>query len=102
MSFGDFVKELNPSHASATLDEKISYVFSVFDVNQQERISSDNFFRLLNKIVGDSVQLVQLQMLVRYTTNQNDKDGDGKLNYAEFSACLKQCSEMSSKLTVKF
>ena len=41
-------------------------------------------------------------MLVRYTTNQNDKDGDGKLNYAEFSACLKQCSEMSSKLTVKF
>ena len=31
--FGDFAKGLNPFHASATLDEKIGYVFYVFDMD---------------------------------------------------------------------
>ena len=53
--FTDFALALNPFHANATIDEKISYVFRVFDMDQQERVTSDNLFCLLKKIVGDSV-----------------------------------------------
>ena len=56
--FANFAHALNPFHASATPDDKMRFVFRVFDIDQQERISSDNLFCILRKIVGEAVQPV--------------------------------------------
>ncbi|KAH0576407.1 Calcineurin regulatory subunit B [Spironucleus salmonicida] len=102
ITFNSFVVALSPFSPTAPDEEKLSFVFKVYDKDNDGFINADELFGLLKQIVGYSINDVQLQMLVKGTITDADTDRDGKLNYEEFKASLQKCSDIRSKITVKF
>ncbi|CDW71952.1 calcineurin subunit b [Stylonychia lemnae] len=90
IDFKEFVRALSvfnkqEQNASASSeDEKIRFLFNVYDIDGDGLISQDELKVVLKQLVANSLTDTQLQQIVEKTILDLDQDGDGKLQFSEF------------------
>merc|ERR1712129_537521 len=86
VEFQEFVQGL-ATFAEAK-EEKLRFVFSVYDMDKDGFISREELYTVLQMMVGSNLKEVQLQQVVNRTFRDVDKDLDGKISFEEFAAII--------------
>jgi len=100
VDFTEFITALSTFHVG-TDEEKLRFIFRVYDINADGYITNGELFKVLKAMVGNNLTEVQLQQIVDKTILHADKDGDGKISFDEFLAMVGDDSSISSKLVLQ-
>ncbi|WFD32142.1 Calcineurin subunit B [Malassezia sp. CBS 17886] len=84
VDFLEFVNGLSVFSNQGSREEKLRFVFKVYDMDRDGYISNGELFLVLKMMVGGNLKDQQLQQIVDKTIMEADKNGDGKLDFAEF------------------
>ncbi|KAL0581205.1 Calcineurin subunit B [Marasmius crinis-equi] len=91
VDFQEFVGGLSAFSSRGGRDEKLkctTVAFKVYDMDRDGYISNGELFLVLKMMVGTNLKDQQLQQIVDKTIMEADQDGDGKLNFEEFSTMV--------------
>lgn len=89
------------SFQSNELTSKAEFVFRLYDVDDDERISFDDLRCILKMMVGSYIEDVQLNKIASRAFHEMDKNNDGYIDYEEFCKVF-SCKDLDDKLRVKF
>jgi serine/threonine-protein phosphatase 2B regulatory subunit len=81
-----------PREAPASMLTLPPVAFKVYDMDRDGAISNGELFLVLKMMVGNNLKDQQLQQIVDKTIMEADKDGDGKLDFAEFQEMVSAAS----------
>ena len=101
ISFYEFVTGISKLSAAGSEDDKMRFLFSIYDIEGDGFISNGELFKVLKMMVGNNLTDVQLQQLVDRTIIRADEDFDGKISYEEFCKMIRDL-EIGEKLTLHF
>lgn len=99
ISFYEFVTGLSKLSESGSEDDKLRFLFSIYDMDKDGFISNGELFRVLKMMVGNNLTDIQLQQLVDRTLIRADEDFDGKISYPEFCKMVRDM-DIGEKLTL--
>ena len=99
ISFYEFVMGLAKLSSSGSVDDKLRFAFSIYDLDMDGFISNGELFAVLKMMVGDNLNDVQLQQLVDRTIVKADEDFDGKISFPEFCKMVRDL-DVATKLTL--
>ncbi|CAL6013840.1 Calcineurin_regulatory subunit B [Hexamita inflata] len=102
ISFKSFVQNLAVFSHQSTEEEKLRFLFRVYDRDNDGKINEDELYNILKQCVGNNIEDQQLKMLVKGTIQDADKNEDAALDYIEFRQCVERNAGMKEKLTVRF
>ncbi|CDZ98738.1 calcium calmodulin-dependent protein phosphatase [Phaffia rhodozyma] len=88
VDFQEFVGGLSAFSSKGAREEKLKFAFKVYDMDRDGFISNGELFLVLKMMVGSNLKDQQLQQIVDKTIMEADKDGDGKINFEEFTAMV--------------
>lgn len=97
IDFKEFVTGLSVFSSAGSVDDKLMFLFKIYDMDNDGYISNGELFLVLKMMVVDSLPEVQLQQLVDRTIMEGDADGDGKLSFAEFKKFIEASDEVTEK-----
>lgn len=83
------------------LTSKAEFVFRLYDVDDDERISFDDLRCILKMMVGNYIEDVQLNKIASRAFHEMDKNNDGFIDYEEFCKVFSS-KDLDDKLRVKF
>lgn len=89
----------SPLSSSLTLSSH-AVAFKVYDMDRDGLISNGELFLVLKMMVGNNLKDQQLQQIVDKTIMEADKDGDGKLDFAEFQEMVAN-TDIARQLTLE-
>ena len=89
ISFTEFVSGLSSLHSDGPLEDKVKFVFNIYDMDGDGFISNGELFKVLKMMVGTNLKDTELQQLVDRTIIQLDKDFDGMISSREFCEGIK-------------
>ena len=101
ISFYEFVTGISKLSEAGSEDDKMRFLFSIYDIENDGYISNGELFKVLKMMVGNNMTDVQLQQLVDRTIIRADEDFDGKISYEEFCKMISDL-EIGDKLTLHF
>mmetsp|Transcript_14213 Transcript_14213/g.20777 ORF Transcript_14213/g.20777 Transcript_14213/m.20777 type:complete len:168 (+) Transcript_14213:478-981(+) len=101
ISFYEFVTGLSRLSAGGSEEDKLRFLFRIYDINNDGYISNGELFKVLKMMVGNNLNDIQLQQLVDRTIIKADEDFDGKISFPEFCNMVKDL-DISQKLTLHF
>lgn len=101
ISFEEFLGGVAALSTGTDEEQKLHFVFRVYDIDADGFISNGDLFTTLKMMVSDKLSDVQLQQLVDRTIAQADLDGDGLLSFEEFRRVVEQLG-IAQKLTLKY
>ena len=87
VEFNEFISALSTFHSGGS-EEKLKFVFRIYDIDGDGFISNGELFKVLKMMVGDNLNERQLQQLVDKTMLKADTDRDGKVSFDEFLAVV--------------
>ncbi|KAH3673787.1 hypothetical protein OGATHE_001767 [Ogataea polymorpha] len=99
IDFKEFVAGLS-IFSSGSVDDKLRFLFRVYDIDNDGYISNGELFLVLRMMVANSLTDVQLQQLVDRTILENDEDGDNRLDFEEFKRTIAH-TDVASKLSLE-
>lgn len=89
ISFKEFVIGLSVMSPRATMNEKAKFCFDVFDIDKNGYIEKDELLIVLRESLGENssvkISPVQLTKIVNATYKKMDKNGDGRIDFEEFT-----------------
>jgi len=100
IEFKEFVSALATFTDQTKLDDKLKFLFQVYDIDNDGYISNGELFQVLKMMVGTNLSEKQLQQIVDKSIIEADEDGDGKLNYEEFTKLIKNTEELGQKMSI--
>lgn len=101
ISFYEFVTGISKLSEAGSEEDKMRFLFSIYDIEGDGFISNGELFKVLKMMVGNNLTDVQLQQLVDRTIIRADEDFDGKISYEEFCKMIRNL-EIGDKLTLHF
>jgi serine/threonine-protein phosphatase 2B regulatory subunit len=101
ISFYEFVTGISKLTEAGSEEDKMRFLFSIYDIEGDGFISNGELFKVLKMMVGNNLTDVQLQQLVDRTIIRADEDYDGKISYEEFCKMIRNL-EIGDKLTLHF
>ena len=101
ISFYEFVTGISKISEAGSEEDKMRFLFSIYDIEGDGFISNGELFKVLKMMVGNNLTDVQLQQLVDRTIIRADEDFDGKISYEEFCKMIRDL-EIGDKLTLHF
>jgi len=101
ISFYEFVTGLSRLSAGGSEEDKLRFLFRIYDINNDGYISNGELFKVLKMMVGNNLNDIQLQQLVDRTIIKADEDFDGKISFPEFCNMVKDL-DINEKLTLHF
>ncbi|CAL9733711.1 calcineurin subunit B [Monosporozyma servazzii] len=99
VDFQEFITGLSIFSGRGSKDEKLNFAFKIYDIDKDGFISNGELYIVLKIMVGNNLDDDQLQQIVDRTIMENDKDGDGKLNFEEFKNAI-ETTEVAKSLTL--
>lgn len=84
ISFYEFVTGLSRLTESGSEQDKLKFLFTIYDINNDGFISNGELFRVLKMMIGNNLNDIQLQQLVDRTIIKADEDYDAKISFNEF------------------
>ena len=94
ISFSEFAHAMSALSPNATMDEKLQFAFSLFDMNNSGQVEGPEVFQLLRMAMGSNIGDAQLQAVVDQVMHQHPTG----LVFSEFAELLDP-SDLS-KLTI--
>lgn len=89
INFKEFVIGLSVMSPRSTMKEKARFCFSVFDIDRNGFIEKEELLFVLRESLGEntSVKISQTQLtkIVNATYKKMDKNGDGRIDFEEFT-----------------
>ena len=101
ISFYEFVTGISKLSEAGSEEDKMRFLFSIYDIENDGYISNGELFKVLKMMVGNNLTDIQLQQLVDRTIIRADEDFDGKISYEEFCKMIRNL-EIGEKLTLHF
>ena len=89
VTFDDFMVGLNQVATDASQDEKMRFLFKIYDTKNDGVISNGELFQILTLIIDNQLSDLQKQQLVERTLRKADLTGDGLITYDEFKEMMK-------------
>ena len=80
---------LNQVATNASDDEKMRFLFKIYDTKNDGVISNGELFEILTLIIENQLTDLQKQQLVERTLRKADLSGDGLITYDEFKEMMK-------------
>ena len=96
----EFVKGLSAFSSQGSREEKLRFAFKVYDMDRDGLISNGELFLVLKMMVGNNLKDQQLQQIVDKTIMEADKNGDGKLDFEEFTEMIGN-TDIARQLTLE-
>lgn len=81
--------------------QKLHFMFKIYDVDDDNRISRDDLRQILKLMVGNYVSEMKLDNLVDKTMRQADRNNDGFIDFEEFCMAFLH-RDIDESLRVKF
>ncbi|PKI83471.1 Calcineurin subunit B [Malassezia vespertilionis] len=100
VDFQEFVYGLSVFSSQGSREEKLRFVFKVYDIDRDGYISNGELFLVLKMMVGGNLKDQQLQQIVDKTIMEADKNGDGKLDFFEFLEMVNN-TDVAKQLTLE-
>ncbi|KAI3623706.1 CNB1 [Malassezia furfur] len=100
VDFQEFVHGLSVFSSQGSREEKMHFVFKVYDMDRDGYISNGELFLVLKMMVGGNLKDQQLQQIVDKTIMEADKNGDGKLDFSEFLDMVNN-TDVAKQLTLE-
>lgn len=100
IDFKEFVKGLSTFSSASNQDDKLRFLFKIYDIDNDGYISNGELYLVLRLMVADSLTEIQLQQLVDRTIVEADQDGDGKLSFDEFKNIIQSSGDITHKLNL--
>lgn len=86
VDFEEFLSGLSVFGRKGKLQDKLHFIFQLYDMNGDGFISNGDLFKALKMMVGHNLANGPLQQVVDKTMREADLDGDGRLSFEEFKA----------------
>lgn len=99
VDFQEFVSGLSAFSSKGNKEQKLSFAFKVYDIDRDGFISNGELFIVLKMMVGNNLKDQQLQQIVDKTIMEADLDGDGKINFDEFTKMVEN-TDVSMSMTL--
>ncbi|ODV94803.1 hypothetical protein PACTADRAFT_76410 [Pachysolen tannophilus NRRL Y-2460] len=100
VDFQEFITGLSIFSSKGQNDDKLNFIFKIYDIDRDGVISNGELFLVLKMMVGKNLEDEQLQQIVDKTIMENDKDGDGTLSFEEFKHAVDN-TEVANVLTLQ-
>jgi len=84
VDFKEFVMGLAQVSSRETDDQRLQFIFRIYDMDRDGYISNGELFQVLKMMTGKNLTDQQLQQIVDKTIIYLDKDADGKISFEEF------------------
>ena len=101
VDFQEFITGLSIFSGRSSKEDKLRFAFKIYDIDKDGYISNGELFIVLKIMVGNNLEDDQLQQIVDRTIVENDKDGDGRLSFAEFKNAI-ETTEVAKSLTLQY
>uniref|UniRef100_A0A6G3MLH9 Calcineurin B homologous protein 2 (Trinotate prediction) n=1 Tax=Henneguya salminicola TaxID=69463 RepID=A0A6G3MLH9_HENSL len=84
-----------------TKEQKLKFLFNLYDNTNQGYITRDNVYSILNILINDSMEIEKdnLEFIVDHVFNDGDANQDGKISFPEFIKLL-EYSDAEIKLSI--
>eukprot|EP01132_Coremiostelium_polycephalum_P006147 gene6147-7657_t len=102
IQFSEFVNTLSTLSDKGTREQKLKFLFQVYDMDCDGYISNGELFQVLKMMVGNNLNDIQLQQIVDKTIIEGDKDKDGKISFEEFIDIIGAQEGVEEKLSVSW
>eukprot|EP00656_Telonema_subtile_P013341 TRINITY_DN16775_c0_g1_i3.p1 TRINITY_DN16775_c0_g1~~TRINITY_DN16775_c0_g1_i3.p1 ORF type:complete len:169 (+),score=20.61 TRINITY_DN16775_c0_g1_i3:165-671(+) len=89
VDFEEFVKVLSAFSSGGEPGEKLRYIFSVYDQDNDGYLNHNEILSVLRTVSRDQSE-EELRNIVAKTISSVDMDGDGKVSFLEFQQLLDQ------------
>jgi len=99
VDFREFISGLSAFSSKGNKEEKLRFAFKVYDIDRDGFISNGELFIVLKMMVGSNLKDGQLQQIVDKTIMEADQDGDGKINFEEFTRMV-EATDVSMSMTL--
>lgn len=80
-------------------EQKLRFAFKVYDIDRDGYIGNGELFIVLKMMVGSNLKDQQLQQIVDKTIMEADLDGDGKIDFEEFTKMVEN-TDVSMNMTL--
>ena len=100
VDFPTFCKLISPFSQQASREDKLRYAFSMYNSSQSGRISRDELIVSTKLMVGENLEMSQINLMVDEIFSTFDSDGDGFLSFSEFKHALQDC-KVETKMTIQ-
>ncbi len=102
VDFGEFLAGLSAFGKYGKIEDKLMFIFRLYDANDDGFISNGDLFNTLKIMVGENLANGPLQQVVDKTIREADLDGDGRLSYDEFKTFVESRNrELIEKIDIK-
>eukprot|EP00026_Physarum_polycephalum_P016700 Phypoly_transcript_17674.p1 GENE.Phypoly_transcript_17674~~Phypoly_transcript_17674.p1 ORF type:complete len:182 (+),score=31.48 Phypoly_transcript_17674:198-743(+) len=101
VNFRQFVETMSVFHPKGNREEKLNFLFKVYDINNDGVITADEIFAILKMLVGTNLTDEQINVVVRDTMLEADQSGTGKLSFEDFRDKMKPV-DIVPKLSIAF
>lgn len=92
---------IDPDEPPNSRKQKLHFMFKIYDVDNDDRISLDDLKKILNLMVGSYISETKLLDLAVRTMSQADKNNDGYIDFDEFCTAFLH-RDIDDLLKVKF
>ena len=84
IDFKAFVKALATFNDKGNEEEKIKFLFKVYDIDGDGYVTKDELFVILKSLVGNSLNNSQLEQISEKTISDIDSSGEGRMSFDDF------------------
>ncbi|CAH8874923.1 unnamed protein product [Trichobilharzia szidati] len=82
-------------------DAKLRFLFGMYDLDMDGRISSNELLGMLQMMVGANITVEQINNIGERTMAEADLDGDGYISYEEFVQAFDNV-DIEQKMSIRF
>ena len=100
VDFKEFLIGLSAFSAKGKKEDKLKFVFKVYDMDRDGFISNGELFLVLKMMVGNNLKDSQLQQIVDKTIMEADLDMDGKVSFDEFTKMV-ESTDIARQMTLE-
>ncbi|VUZ54966.1 unnamed protein product [Hymenolepis diminuta] len=109
LNFRDFLKKVarfrKPSSNGVTeynnREAKLQFLFGMYDLDMDNKISRSELLSVLQMMVGASVTMDQINRIGERTMAEADVNGDGYITYEEFKTAVEGV-DIENKMSIHF
>jgi len=100
VDFKEFIQGISQFSVKGDKNVKLRFAFRIYDIDRDGYISNGELFKVLKMMVGTNLKDSQLQQIVDKTILFHDKNGDGKISFAEFCEVV-EGTEVHKKMVLE-
>ncbi|XP_042001407.1 calcineurin B-like protein 4 isoform X2 [Salvia splendens] len=105
IEFGEFVRSLGIFHPNASVADKVSFAFRVYDLRSTGFIKREELREMVLTLLHESDVVLSeeyIEMIVNKTFDDADKKGDGKIDLDEWKEFVSQNPSLIKNMTLPY